>query len=243
MTNLSSQQISLASSDYDLRITNLARFIYKKLPIKKGHLIDIGAGNGLLLKFFKDRGFEVEGIELEADQVHAMQQDFKLKGVAIRQGDIMSLKGKDKYDVVIASDVIEHIQDDHKALVNLFSFVAPGGYLVITVPAHSYLFGKRDIAWGHHRRYDKKVLVSKAKMLENSGVIGVFYWNLIAYFAYWYYETVLRQPIKENFRYEMTLTSKIIRFILDIELRLEEFFGGVFLGLTLVTIVRKNKIV
>ncbi|MFZ1548929.1 MAG: class I SAM-dependent methyltransferase, partial [Microgenomates group bacterium] len=141
MKDLSTQQLTLATSDYDLRITNLARFILKKLPIKQGSFIDVGAGNGLFLKFFKDRGFEVEGIELEKDQVHEMRKDFKLKDVKISQGDITNLHGKESYDVVIASDVIEHIQNDEVALTNLFTFVKKGGYLVLTVPAHMHLYG------------------------------------------------------------------------------------------------------
>jgi 2-polyprenyl-3-methyl-5-hydroxy-6-metoxy-1,4-benzoquinol methylase len=63
--DLGSQQKHLVSIDYDLRITNLARFIHKKIRevhgSKKIKLIDIGAGNGLFLKFFKNEGINVTG--------------------------------------------------------------------------------------------------------------------------------------------------------------------------------------
>ena len=136
------------------------------LPVKTGSLIDIGAGNGLILKFFKLKGFEVSGVELEKDQVHQMQIDYKLQGVKVVQGDITKMKGNEEFDVVIASDVIEHIKDDLSALRNLFTFVKKGGHLVITVPAHSHLYGKRDKNWGHYRRYDKHVLVKRLESLE-----------------------------------------------------------------------------
>jgi len=239
MKDLSTQQLTLASSDYDLRITNLARFVYKLLPITKGALIDIGAGNGLILKFFKLKGFEVAGVELEKDQVHQMQIDYKLQGVKVIQGDITKLKGEGNFDVVIASDVIEHIEDDGYALKNLYSFVKKGGYLVITVPAHSYLYGKRDKKWGHYRRYDRDVLVRKLQGLEGCKVRSVRFWNMLGYFAYFFFEKIMNQPIKEEFRYKQTLFSKLIRGVLDLILKLEELIGGAPIGLTLVAVVQK----
>ncbi len=240
MKDLSTQQLTLASSDYDLRITNLARFVYKLLPIKKGALIDIGAGNGLILKFFKLKGFEVSGVELEKDQVHQMQIDYKLQGVKVVQGDITKLKGDEKFDVVIASDVIEHIENDESALKNLYSFVRQGGYLVITVPAHMHLYGKRDKKWGHYRRYDKQELVRKLQSLEGGKVESVRFWNVLGYFAYFFFEKIMNQPIKEEFRYKQTLLSKLIRGVLDLILKLEELIGGPPIGLTLVAIVKKT---
>lgn len=240
MKDLSTQQLTLASSEYDLRITNLARFIYRKLPIRSGSIIDIGAGNGLVLKFFKDRGFTVSGIELEKDQVHQMQQDHRLKGVHLQQGDITTLRGKQNYDVVIASDVIEHIEDDTSAVQNLFSFVAPGGYLVITVPAHMHLFGKRDTAWGHHRRYDRSMLSKQMSKLANSSPVGYWQWNMIGYGMYYFYERILHRPIEEKFRYNQSFLSRTLRAVLDVELRIEEWFGGVPRGLTQVAIIRKD---
>lgn len=239
MKDLSTQQLTLATSDYDLRITNLARFIFKKLPIKKGSFIDVGAGNGLFLKFFKDRGFEVEGIELEKDQVHEMRKDFKLKDVSIRQGDITNLHGDENFDVVIASDVIEHIENDVKALENLFSFVKKDGYLVLTVPAHMHLYGKRDKTWGHYRRYDRNSLVRKLKSLEGCKVESISYWNLLGYFAYFLYEKILQMPIRESFRYKQTLGSRLIRWVTDVLLKGEELVGGMPIGLTLVVVTKK----
>lgn len=241
MKDLSSQQLKLATSDYDLRITNLARFIFSKLPIRTGSLIDVGAGNGLFLKYFKNRGFTVSGIELEKEQVHQMRQDHRLKGVRLQQGDITRMRGEENYDVVIASDVIEHIENDQQALENLFSFVAPGGCLVITVPAHMHLFGKRDRAWGHFRRYDVSMLRSRLSQLKSGTALGFWQWNSIGYFAYYFYEKILQRPIQESFRYKQTPISKVMRMAADALLKVEEFTGGLPIGLTLIAIVAKNE--
>ncbi len=237
---LSSQQKKLAGQDYDLRISNLAQFILRKLPVRNGRLIDIGAGNGLLLRFFKQKSFDVSGMELSPALCEAMKKNPTMKGINVFQGDISQKTGQEEYDVVLASDVIEHIKDDRKALKNLFSFLKPGGYLIISVPAHSSLFGKRDKLWGHFRRYDRDYLLKQLSIFRGK-IISVSYWNFVGYFAYFFYEKILGKPIKENFRYSSSSSSKIIRGTLDFILRIETLLGYVPWGLTLVAVVRKNK--
>lgn len=265
--DLDSQQKHLASIDYDLRITNLARFIHKKIkehfvpheldsgslafarddmmPKRVRHdgslsLIDIGAGNGLFLKFFKNEGLEVTGIEYEHHLVDKMKKDPQLKDISISQGDITKVTGREEFDVVIASDVIEHIKDHEKAVQHLWTYVAPGGILIITVPAHSFLYGKRDEDWGHFRRYDKKVL--KNVLEKNAGPIEfITFWNFVGFFVYFLYEKILHKKINEEIRYSSSISSKIVRSILDSILKFEEQIGGSVLGLTLIAGVKKTK--
>lgn len=239
--HLTDQQLALVSTDFDLRISHLASFIYSLLPLKQGKLIDIGAGNGLILKYFKDKGYDVAGIELEEQQVHQMRGDLKLKGVKLEQGDITKLKGREDYDVVIASDVIEHIEDDGHALTNLWSFVKPNGYLVLTVPAHTYLYGVRDKRWGHFRRYDRAYMLQKISQLSHSSVTTITHWNTVGYITYFIYERILGKPINESLRYEKSLLSQIVHFAIQITFFIEKLLGGTMFGLTLVVIVKKQE--
>jgi len=286
--DLGSQQNQLASMQYDLRITNLARFLYSKylschheldsgstdkMPKQVRYdnefkLLDVGAGNGLFLKFFKSKGFQVSGYELEKELVANMKKDPALKGDNIEQGDITKLKGKAEYDVVIASDVIEHIKDDVRAIQGLWSFVKPGGMLLITVPGHSAIYGKRDEMWGHFRRYDRKVLLERIdkavssfvipdpdrESRSNSGmdprvkpeddrnyeIVFATQWNIVGFFVYAFYEKILHKSINEKMRYSNSLPSRFARFVLDSILKFEETIGGVPLGLTQVVGVRKK---
>lgn len=246
--DLVSQQEKLSSIDYDLRISNLAQFIHKKIQknVESAHtslrFIDVGAGNGLFLKYFKRLGYSVSGIELEKDQVEMMKKDPQLKGVPLSQGDITKKTGKEEYDIVIASDVIEHIEDDEKALRNLWTYVAPGGLLIITVPAHMYLYGKRDKAWGHFRRYSKNDLLKKInKNIPQTKYKVTFatFWNFVGFFAYGFYEKILQKQINENMRYSNSGFSKSVRNILDRILKSESAIGGTPIGLTLIVGVKK----
>ena len=122
-SDLNSQQLTLTKRDYDVRITNLLRFIYKKMKVKKGSLIDIGAGNGLALQFFRDKGFSVTGMELSKKLCGEMKKNPLMQGINIVQGSITQSRGNAEFDYVLASDVIEHIEDESLAIQNLFSYV------------------------------------------------------------------------------------------------------------------------
>jgi 2-polyprenyl-3-methyl-5-hydroxy-6-metoxy-1,4-benzoquinol methylase len=61
----------------------------------------------------------------------------------------------DQFDVVTAFDVIEHIEDDHQAVRELFRVTRPGGIVFVTVPAFTKLWSKHDVINHHFRRYDR----------------------------------------------------------------------------------------
>jgi len=239
VSDLETQQKLILARTYDLRITNLARFLRRNIIKSPSTFFDVGAGNGLILKFFKNQGFKVAGIELEAKLVALMKKDLELKGVNVSQGDITKLKGKNQYEYVLASDVIEHIEDDDFALKNLFSFVAPGGLLVLTIPSYSFLYGKRDKLWGHYRRYDASYLLPKLQRLEGT-VIEVKHWNFVGFITYFIFEKLLKRMPAEQMRYKQSLLAQFLRFLVECELALESLIGGVPFGLTLVVAVRKS---
>jgi SAM-dependent methyltransferase len=59
-----------------------------------------------------------------------------------------------KYDLVLMLDVLEHVEDDRGALRDaVSSFLSPGGWLMLSVPAGEKLFSRHDELLGHKRRY------------------------------------------------------------------------------------------
>jgi SAM-dependent methyltransferase len=57
------------------------------------------------------------------------------------------------FDLAVALDVVEHLPDDHPALLELDRVARPGGHVALTVPAFPGLWSGFDVAVGHHRRY------------------------------------------------------------------------------------------
>lgn len=62
-------------------------------------------------------------------------------------------------DLVLALDVVEHVADDRTFVGStVHSVVSSRGVLIVSVPAHQWLFGRHDVALGHHRRYSLRQL-------------------------------------------------------------------------------------
>jgi SAM-dependent methyltransferase len=64
------------------------------------------------------------------------------------------------YHLVGAFDVIEHIDDDRAALASIAAKIRPGGKLVMTVPAHQWMWSAHDVVNHHKRRYSRRALRS-----------------------------------------------------------------------------------
>jgi len=127
------------------RKTRMARI---KRYASSGLLLDIGAGTGMFMKWAKESGFEVEGLELSRD---AAEYGSKEWGLAIRQGDLHeTVFPPSRYDVVTLSHVFEHLHEPLTAARKLYEITKPGGLLVVAVPNFESLqarvFGKR---WYH----------------------------------------------------------------------------------------------
>jgi SAM-dependent methyltransferase len=80
------------------------------------------------------------------------------------------------FDAVVASDVLEHIEDDGSAVLEIARVLRQGGLAVISVPAHQWLFSQHDAALHHFRRYAKSGL---RDLLQRSGLQArrLSYWN------------------------------------------------------------------
>lgn len=92
---------------------------------RKKKIIDLGCGEGVLVKEYRRKGFNITGLDL----------NFKSKYV--KKGSLLNPKlPKNYYDIVICLDVIEHLQfkEQKRAIVNIARMLKPGGKLFISIP-------------------------------------------------------------------------------------------------------------
>lgn len=84
------------------------------------------------------------------------------------------------YDIIALFDVLEHVQEDEESLRTLSSLLAPGGKIILTVPALQSLWSDHDIRHHHHRRYSKRNL---REVIERSGlrVEYISYFNFVLF--------------------------------------------------------------
>jgi SAM-dependent methyltransferase len=86
----------------------------------------------------------------------------------------------DSADVLTALDVLEHLQDDHRALAEFARVLRPGGLAIITVPASPRLWSDWDVSLHHYRRYTRRSLLAIVPPAEFE-VILCQYINALAY--------------------------------------------------------------
>ena len=159
---------------YVARRKILAELIRREVrPPPKARILEIGCGTGHNLGMLSAFG-TVDGLEVDEE---ARTAAGKRQGKAILSAPLPELTGvrRHTYDLIAALDVIEHVEDDTAALTAIAERLKPGGKLIMTVPAHQWMWSAHDTANHHKRRYSKKRLKA---LIEASplrlGKIGYF---------------------------------------------------------------------
>ncbi|HYV17306.1 MAG TPA: class I SAM-dependent methyltransferase [Conexibacter sp.] len=131
-----------------------------QLPVPPdARVLDAGCGSGRLLDELTVYG-SVSGLDMNPDSVEVARG----RGHAdVQQGAVESLPWEDEtFDLITSLDVIEHTADDRVSMRELRRVLAPGGRLLITVPAYKALWSSHDVFNRHYRRYDRRMMRSLA---------------------------------------------------------------------------------
>lgn len=142
---------------YRARREVLAALIRRAAPPPPGaKLLELGCGTGHNLAMLGQFG-AVDALELDEEARAIAEQRL---GRSVMQAPLPELAGvPDRhYDMIGAFDVIEHIADDAAALASIAAKLKPGGKLVMTVPAHAWMWSAHDVVNHHQRRYSKAAL-------------------------------------------------------------------------------------
>ncbi|HEV3378475.1 MAG TPA: class I SAM-dependent methyltransferase [Thermoleophilaceae bacterium] len=113
-------------------------------------ILDAGCGTGRNLVEFGRLG-EAEGVDASEDAV-AFCRRRGLEGVRLAPLDELPYDDG-RFGLILATDVIEHLDDDRSALAELRRVAGTGARLVLTVPAYSWLWSEHDVSMHHRRRY------------------------------------------------------------------------------------------
>jgi SAM-dependent methyltransferase len=128
-------------------------------------VLEVGCGTGKVLKMLEETCDDgtVIGMDLFDEGLRFAR---RRTSCALVQGDVYKPPFDVQFDVIGAFDVIEHLPDDLQIMRNMLDMLAPGGALILTVPAHPSLWSYFDEASHHCRRYEEKELRNK---LQESG--------------------------------------------------------------------------
>jgi SAM-dependent methyltransferase len=134
-------------------------------------VLEVGAGIGTITALLAEGRQKVVALEVDPFYVRRLQNRFRgtpqvvpyLSDVAL--ADFQTL-AKERFDSIVLSNVMEHIPDDAGAVRRFGQILAPGGKVLILVPALPAIFGALDEAVGHYRRYTPSAL---RKVLDENG--------------------------------------------------------------------------
>src|SRR5262249_4309693 len=127
--------------------------IVKKISsqLNPGYLVlEVGCGTGNVLRFLRQAcpDGKVVGLELWFDGIRFAQARFP---ALLVQGDVRNCPFGKQFDLIGMFDVLEHVSEERETLRALQQALKPGGKLILTVPAHQYLWSYFDEA-AHHCR-------------------------------------------------------------------------------------------
>ena len=144
---------------------NLILQVFNKYISKKDKIIEIGAGTGSVARMLNENGYD-----LSIGEIHEHGIKYALENnqanLPIYQFDIMKNPFKNHFDVVGLFDVLEHIKDDELAIKYIYTMLRDNGKIIITVPAHMWLWCEDDEVSNHYKRYE---LDSLKELLKQEG--------------------------------------------------------------------------
>ena len=125
---------------------------------RNSKILEIGCSGGPLIRALNKLGYnDVHGIDISEPAIDLCKLR-EISNTSVMDGSRPDF-GDGQFDVVIASDVLEHIEDEEKALCEWNRILKPSGKLIVFVPAFKMLWSKHDEANHHYRRYSKSELI------------------------------------------------------------------------------------
>jgi SAM-dependent methyltransferase len=202
-------------------------------------VLDVGCGTGANLRLLADYGFlDVTGLDRSEDAIRWCAE----KGLPeVTSGDLCDLPFPDAhFDLVLATDVLEHIDDEAAALSELRRVLRPGGTLMVTVPAFPSLWGLQDDRSHHFRRYHKHELVASLRA-GRFAVTQSFYFNFLLFGPIWLARQLMRRlgvEVASENEINTRWLNALLTFVFAVDVWLAPILRPVF-GVSIFAIARR----
>lgn len=195
-----------------------SRLIRRLDPARSWRVVEVGAGTGANLPVLRATGAQrVFACDVSVEALRRLGDQ-----TTLTRADAAHLPFKsNSIDLLLAADVIEHLDDDRAALREFMRVLRPGGHLVLTVPAFPSLWGPQDIVAQHRRRYRQSPLLDLVRQ-EGGQVSTCFHFNYVLFTPIWLARKILLaldvQVASENQINTSMLNSVLTRvFFADVD--------------------------
>lgn len=131
-------------------------WLAKRYLPERASYLEIGCGTGYQLKalYAAFPNWDLSASEAQPQGLEFARQRVGAD-VSLLQMDACRMPFDTEFDVIGAFDVIEHIEDDRRAVAQMFEALRPGGHVVVSVPQHMFLWSQFDELGYHYRRYGR----------------------------------------------------------------------------------------
>lgn len=165
-----------------VQIDKYNRWIISKFDKYLGkNILELGSGLGNITIKIKEKGFNIVPTDINRYFLSSLKKITR-DTFYLNVLDVDGVK-RGQFDTIIAINVLEHIDDDIKALGNIYKLLPKKGVFVILVPAHDFLFGSYDKFAKHYHRYSKQSLYSKLSSVGFK-IEEIGYYNKISAFGW-----------------------------------------------------------
>jgi len=148
----------------------LVRWAVRHIAPAPRAIMEVGCGNGVILselgELFPDA--RLTGSDVYTIGLH--QAAKRVPRAELLQMDVVAMPFEDEFDLIVACDVIEHVERDDLALAEMRRSLHRGGRILLTVPQHPELWAPPDDYAYHKRRYRRHELMAR---VEAAGFRGV----------------------------------------------------------------------
>lgn len=218
---------------------NILKDVAKKYFKQNASILDFGCNYGHSVQLLQRLGYRAQGVDISEV---AIQYG---KSIGIQNIFLLDEKknNQETFDVVIALDVIEHIQDDERALKEISEMVKPGGLIVVAVPAYMFLWGVQDEVAHHFRRYTMSQLVSLSKRAGDFEIVRKTYFNTLLFVPIALFRLVSRLVQRNSRSSDLDINNAFLNTlffgIFNFERKILKYINMPF-GVTALLILRKK---
>lgn len=203
-------------------------------------ILEIGGGIGTFTDFFLNKGILVT-TEIDNDCFTELNRKYSgvhtvtvLKGDILDEGFVETMKQMN-FDTILCFNVLEHIENDIKAIDNMQKCLRKEGYIILRVPAYNVLYSELDKNVGHFRRYNKRSLSGKI-LFNNLEIVELFYMDMVGFMAWFLLFKILK---KKSFASENQI-GVYDKFFVPIFSKIEKIMKNPF-GLTLFAVCENKE--
>jgi SAM-dependent methyltransferase len=153
-------------------------------------ILEVGCSGGRLMTELRHHGYrKVTGIDISTGAIAVCKRN-GLVDVHLMDGQKPNF-AEMTFDLIVASDVLEHMREDSVAVQSWCRLLRPNGRVIVFVPAFGVLWSQNDVENEHYRRYRRSRL---CRLLAENGFVveRSSYWNAVLFFPILFARTLKR---------------------------------------------------